>query len=197
MVSLPFLKSTAQGELVLRVQRACESEHKQHRQDRANLLQGCIDRGLKGSTVYTSAFVDAEVAHFRRLASILREQIFVMAEAENVSLSDCDEKAISEHLKIALESNRRQLETELEGEEKRLGVPVSLKRVVKQKMDEAIHLEAVAAVSIRVAELRRQQSSKRETRRLDLIEKLVLLVVGAAFGIGGSLLTQWLLKRAG
>ena len=53
-MSLPFLKNEVWREFVLRIQRAWEAEQKEHRQERGRLMQDCIDRGLRNSTVYSS-----------------------------------------------------------------------------------------------------------------------------------------------
>lgn len=186
-MSLPFLKNEVQRELVLRVQRACEAEHKEHRQNRGRLMQDCIDRGLRNSTVYSSALIDAEFSHFRRLAGIMRHEIFALAEAEDIHLTDADVKAISDQLKNGLEANFRRFEIEFDAEKKRRGATVGLRRAAKQKMEEAIHCEAVAEVSIRVGELRRKQNTERKKRWSERFEKLVWVVMGGLFGIGGTL----------
>lgn len=189
-MSLPFLKNEGQRELALRIERACVAERKEHRQNRGSLMQDCVDRGLRNSTVYSSALIEAELSHFRRLAGIMRVEIFALAEAEGIHLTDADVKAVSDELKNGLEANFRLFETELDAEEKSLGATVGLRRAAKQQMEEAIYCEAVAEVSIRVAELRRKQNTERKKRWSERIEKLAWLVLGGVLGIAGTLLLR-------
>jgi hypothetical protein len=191
---LSFLTEDANQELVLRLQRACAPERKQHVAEQQKLLQDCTARGVRQSGFYTKNLIDMELDFAARLARITRDEIFALVEAENLRLNKSDVAAISDEVGRALGPTFRTLESHVEAEAKHSGRSVRIKEALGHKIEYVLAHESRAEVILCDSILSRKQKASRRKWWLDRVEKLVWLVAGVLLGVAGTLLTQWLVK---
>ena len=133
-------------------------------------------------------------AGLRQLIRITVNELFEIVESKDIRLKDDHIRAITKFLLRSFGDSAKQVQNELAGLDGLLGLPIHANRAIEMQFDTVLHQEAVAEVSIRASALQRKQDAKRMKRWSEHIEQLVLLVVGAALGVLGTLATLWLTK---
>lgn len=194
-MSLPFLDKEAEQELVHRIERARETEEKRFRERKAAIMEDYRNRGMLKSGMYVCAVSDEGINHIRIVASIARDELFAIVEAQGIRLNDADVKSISKYLTDIFNRNADFLKQDLEGMTAQTGLLMRNDQAFRMQIQQAIHREAIVEVSVRATVLRRELGKELRKWWSERVEKLLWLVVGVAVGILGTLgTTQWLAK---
>lgn len=158
-MSLPFLNKDEERELEYRVDCAGERAERRYREQKSDVLKAHQERGLLKSTVYFGVLMDEEVNHLRQLIAISRDAIFEIVEGKGQVLGKEDLTAISTHLADGFRIAGKTLWQRLQSQMETLGPTVTggMHKSFRCRVDQGIHQEALAQVTIRAAELRRRQ----------------------------------------
>lgn len=162
-MTMSFLDEAAEGEWVLRIERAREPEGKRHGNEKAQLRADFTSRGLISSSAFFSALRDEDLNHLRQLIRIAREELFTVVEARNIRLSNDDVKAIMAHLQESVRERGEQIQQEQRHLARERGLPSLADKQLQMMIDQAIHKEVAVEVSIRALEVRRKQEADGET----------------------------------
>ena len=133
-----------------------------------------------------------EFDHLQRLASIVRDEVFGIVEADGLRLAKSDIAAISDLIKRTLEPLLVKLEGDIRRQNVGLALRESMSRALTTKALSLMHREAVEEVEIRAGALRRKHDVEHKRRWRKRAERLAWILVGVLATLATQWLTRWL-----
>lgn len=190
-MELAFLDSTSQREVALRIERARGPLDVALQNRLSEITSDWAGRGLLHSTAYLTEWWAAIIESRREVAALAREEIMRLVEAKRIRLRPRDVGVIGNSIAAPFRASVESRFAELLQKSKDMGLGSIDWEPLRARAATVVHGEAVAAVEIRVAELRRARGSNRRKWWSERLEK----AAWALIGVVGTLMTQFLIKR--